>query len=118
MGERDFFISMEMASIGMEMLARWGWQAVGSRLAMLTAYLAESFRAAGVSIPDDRVRAPHMLSVSLPDGEAKRLVERLATENIYVALRLGRVRISPHVYNDENDLDRFIEVFHRVTRPV
>ncbi len=32
MGERDYFISMEMASIGMEMLAEWGAAAVSNAL--------------------------------------------------------------------------------------
>src|SRR5213075_2881156 len=36
MGERDHFISMEMASIGMEMMAQWGAAAVVERLRMLT----------------------------------------------------------------------------------
>src|SRR5436309_4641075 len=36
MGERDHFISMEMAAIGMELMASWGTQAVVDRLAMLT----------------------------------------------------------------------------------
>ena len=36
------------------------------------------------------------------------LIEGLAGEGIYVAPRLGRMRISPHVYNDEADVDRFV----------
>ena len=42
------------------------------------------------------------------------LVERLAAENIHVAPRLGRMRISPHVYNDEADVDRFVEAFRKI----
>ena len=38
----------------------------------------------------------------------KGFVEGLASEGIYVAARLGRMRISPHVFNDEIDADRFI----------
>jgi selenocysteine lyase/cysteine desulfurase len=36
------------------------------------------------------------------------LIEGLASEGIYVAARLGRMRISPHVFNDEADADRFV----------
>ena len=36
MGERDHFISMEMASIGMEMVAEWGADAITQRLSTLT----------------------------------------------------------------------------------
>jgi selenocysteine lyase/cysteine desulfurase len=38
----------------------------------------------------------------------KGLVEGLASEGVYVASRLGRLRVSPHVYNDEEDVDRFV----------
>jgi len=31
-----------------------------------------------------------------------------------VAPRIGRVRISPHVYNDEEDIDRFVASFRRL----
>jgi selenocysteine lyase/cysteine desulfurase len=41
MGERDHFISMEMASIGMEMMAEWGATAIAQRLLMLTERIAE-----------------------------------------------------------------------------
>ena len=40
--------------------------------------------------------------------------QKLAAENVHAAPRLGRLRISPHVYNDEQDVDRFVEVFKKV----
>jgi selenocysteine lyase/cysteine desulfurase len=116
MGERDHFISMEMASIGMEMMAEWGRPAIVARLAMLTSRLADGLRGTGADIPDARVRAPHILSLGFPGGMPAGLVERLAAENVYAAPRLGRLRISPHVYNDEVDVDRFVEVFCKVMR--
>jgi selenocysteine lyase/cysteine desulfurase len=116
MGERDHFISMEMAAIGMEMVAQWGRPAIVERLAMLTARLAEGLRNENVTIPDARVRAPHILSLGFPNGMPEKLVERLAAKNVYAAPRHGRLRISPHVYNDEADIDRFVDVFRRAMR--
>jgi selenocysteine lyase/cysteine desulfurase len=81
---------------------------------MLTARLADGLRGNRVSFPDTAVRAPHILSLGFPDGMPQGLIENLAAERIYVAPRLGRMRISPHVYNDEADIDRFIEAFHRL----
>ena len=59
------------------------------------------------------MRAPHILSLGFPGGMPERLIERLAAEQVYVAPRIGRMRISPHVYNDEDDVDRFLGVFRR-----
>jgi selenocysteine lyase/cysteine desulfurase len=114
MGERDHFISLEMASIGMEMMAQWGCDAVQGRLRMLTARLADGLRDDGVTIPDPAVRAPHILSVRFAAGLPDRLIERLAAEHVFVAPRIGRMRISPHVYNDEDDIDRCVATFRRL----
>jgi selenocysteine lyase/cysteine desulfurase len=116
MGERDHFISMEMAAIGMEMMAEWGAAAIAQRLSMLTERIAEGVRSIGVGVPERRLRAPHILSLNFKDGILKGLVEGLATEGVYVAARLGRMRISPHVYNDEVDADRFVATLARRLR--
>jgi selenocysteine lyase/cysteine desulfurase len=108
MGERDHFISLEMASIGMEMMAEWGTAAVMARLAALTRRIADGLGELDAGILDSRVRSPHILSLAFPQGLVKPLVERLAAQSIYVAPRLGRMRISPHVYNDEDDADRLV----------
>jgi selenocysteine lyase/cysteine desulfurase len=116
MGERDHFISMEMAAIGMEMIAQWGCASISARLAALTTRLAEGLQETTASFPEMRFRAPHILSLRFPGGVPGGFVEALAAEEVYVARRLGRLRISPHVYNDEADIERFIEVFHRFVR--
>jgi len=114
MGERDHFISMEMAAIGMEMMAGWGNEPIRARLAMLTDKLADGLANTGVQVLDKKLRAPHVLSLYFPKGMATDLPKRLAAENVYAAPRLGRLRISPHVYNDEQDVERFVEVFRKV----
>ena len=114
MGERDHFISMEMAAIGMEMMAGWGNEPIRARLAMLTDKLADGLANTGVQVLDRKLRAPHVLSLAFPKGMATDLPKKLAAENVYAAPRLGRLRISPHVYNDEQDVERFVEVFRKV----
>jgi selenocysteine lyase/cysteine desulfurase len=114
MGERDHFISMEMAAIGMEMMAQWGADAITERLRMLTSRLAEGLGNSGALVPDASVRAPHILSLGFPNGMPDRLLERLEALGAYAVPRLGRLRISPHVYNDEQDVDRFVGAFRTV----
>jgi selenocysteine lyase/cysteine desulfurase len=120
MGERDHFVSLEMAAVGMEMMAAWGAGVVSERLRMLTDRMAEGLRgaAAGVRLPDARARAPHLLCLEFPGdgGMPEDLPGRLAAEGVHVAPRLGRLRVSPHVYNDEEDADRFVSAFRRASR--
>jgi selenocysteine lyase/cysteine desulfurase len=116
MGERDHFVSMEMASIGMETMADWGAAAVAQRLQMLTERIAEGVRGIGVSVAERHVRAPHILCLGFKDGMPKGLIEALANDDVYVAARLGRMRISPHVFNDEADADRLVAALGRRLR--
>jgi selenocysteine lyase/cysteine desulfurase len=116
MGERDHFITLEMAAIGMELVHGWGREAVAARLAHLTARLGDGLREAGVIVPDVSVRAPHILSIAFRGGMPTGLVEALAAERVYAAPRVGRLRLSPHVYNDEQDIDRFVAVFREAMR--
>ena len=118
MAERDHFVSLEMASIGMELVADWGSAAIAARLAALSGRLTAGLCGADlpVTMLAARLRAPHIVSLSFPAGIAPGLVAELAAEQIFVARRLGRLRISPHVYNDESDIDRCVETLSRVLR--
>ena len=108
MGERDHFISMEMAAIGMEMMASWGAAAVAERLSTLTRRIADGLADANARVPDQRFRAPHILSLGFAGGLPAGLIATLAGKQIHVAAQLGRMRISPHVYNEDADADRFV----------
>lgn len=113
MGERDHFISLEMAAVGMEMMAQWGQAPIAAYLAMLNRRIAEGVAGLPVAVPAERVRAPHVLSLGFPGGMPEGLVERLASKHVHVAPRLGRMRISPHVYNDEADADALVAGLRR-----
>jgi selenocysteine lyase/cysteine desulfurase len=116
MGERDHFISLEMAAIGMEMVAEWGAPAIAQRLAMLTGRIEDGVRCLGANVLERRVRAPHILCLGFADGMPKGLVEGLAGDGVHVAARLGRMRVSPHVFNDEADTERFLAALTRRLR--
>jgi selenocysteine lyase/cysteine desulfurase len=102
-----------MASIGMEMMAEWGAAAVAERLGMLTGRIADRLSGTKMRIMDSKFRAPHILSLGFPGGLPAGLIEQLAAEGIHVASRLSRMRVSPHVFNDEEDVDRFVEALKR-----
>jgi selenocysteine lyase/cysteine desulfurase len=53
------------------------------------------------------------LSLGFAGNLPPKLIPELASQQIYVAPRLGRMRVSPHVYNDEADVDRFVAAMKR-----
>jgi selenocysteine lyase/cysteine desulfurase len=112
MGERDFLITMDMASVGMEMMAAWGHGPIAERLGRLTAQIEESLKGLeSIEIQGGNARAPHILSLGFKEGMPDKLIEGLASHGVYAARRLGKLRISPHVYNDEADIGRFAAAF-------
>jgi selenocysteine lyase/cysteine desulfurase len=116
MGERDHFVSLEMAAVGIEMIARWGVEAIAQRLGGLCASIAAALEGAGVQMTTRRLCAPHILSLGFSGGMPAGLINALAAENVFVAPRLGRLRISPHVYNDEADVERFVATLRRLSK--
>ena len=81
---------------------------------MLTRRLADELRDGGVRILDASVRGPHILSLQFPAGMPEQLVRELAAEQVTSRPASGAC-ISPHVYNDEEDIDRFLASFRRLT---
>ena len=116
MGERDHFISMDMAASGIEFVAGLGQQQVLERLSYLTGLIGAQLQGAGVAVPETRVRAPHVICLTFKHGMPDGLIEKLAAEKIYVAPRLGRIRVSPHVYNDEADVERFTSTLQQLLK--
>lgn len=49
-----------------------------------------------------------IMSVKTPDPRTD--AERLLTNDVIVSYREGGIRVSPHLFNNENDIERFIDV--------
>jgi selenocysteine lyase/cysteine desulfurase len=110
MGERDQFVSMEMAAVGIETVTGFGRAAVEERLFAITRAIGEGVQTLGnkVALANARFRAPHLICLAFPGGMPDELVHRLAKEKVFAAPRLGRLRLSPHVYNDDEDVARLV----------
>ena len=107
MGERDHFITMEMASVGMELIETVGVSAVFQHVEQLTHHVQSAFPK--LIAGNAQSRSPHILSLNVGADRAKPICHALAQQNIHVSPRIGRVRVSPHIYNDDADIDRLID---------
>ncbi len=105
-GERDSFITIPMAKAGIELIHAWGVGAIEARLRMLTDLLAERLSALGIAIAPRELRAPHILGFRLPKGSATEAASEMERAGIFLSVRHDYLRLSPHVFNDDEDLER------------
>jgi selenocysteine lyase/cysteine desulfurase len=110
MGERSNFALLPVAGAAIEQLQAWGVANIAETLGAVTASLAERLQERGISsLPPGR-RGPHYLSVHFSSGMPEGIDERLAAQNVHVSLRGERMRITPHLYNNEADMERLVRL--------
>ena len=117
-GEKNDPIGLPMAAAGLEQVLAWEQGAVATRLRGLTDALAEAVAdIPGLTMLPRALRAPHILGLRLSGGMPPGLVDGLATRGVHVADRLGVMRVSPHVYNDETDVATFATALRHAVAP-
>ena len=109
-GERNDPVGLRMAATALELVQSWGVHQIAARLSYLTGLLAERLGGLGVQMLPRHLRAPHVLGVRLPGGMPTGLIARLAEQGVFASDRLGVLRVSPHVWADEADVERFAGV--------
>lgn len=89
-----------------ELVDEIGIPAIRERNAALTELLIERLRAAGFTVRAAARAEDRSAIVMVAHGDPARMVARLDERNIIVDSRPGYVRISPHFYNTEEEVER------------
>ncbi len=106
-GEPSNFALLPVAVVALRQLVAWGVPALYDTVSALARTVAERAEGFGLrAVPADR-RAGHYLGLRAPGGLPEGLGGRLADAGVFVSVRGNALRVTPHVYNDEADLDRF-----------
>jgi len=112
-GELNDPVALFMAVTGLELIAGWGVPAVANRLRGLTDRLAEAAAPLPLSVAPRHLRAPHILGLRSPGGFPVGIADRLRRDGVFVSERSQALRVSPHVWADEDDLTRCIAALQR-----
>lgn len=92
------------------LLSGWGAARIEAYLRRIAAPAVARLRSAGFGVADEADRAANLFGVALPPGlEPEAVRASLAARRIHVSVRGASVRVSPHVYNDADDLMRLAE---------
>jgi selenocysteine lyase/cysteine desulfurase len=114
MGERSSFALVPIGIAALEQILAWGVPEIAATLLELTQRIAAAVTPLGLEAVPERLRGPHYLGLRLPGGAPADLAQRLAAESVFVSVRGERLRVTPHLYNDEADIDRLITALRRL----
>jgi selenocysteine lyase/cysteine desulfurase len=113
-GERSNFALLPMAAEALRQILDWGVENVSETIGTLTDRIEEKATERGIQTTPKQRRARHMIGLMLGPGAPDDLAARLTAHDVFVSVRGGSVRISPHLYNTERDADRLFDVLERV----
>ena len=109
-GERSHFVLAPMLSEALRRLLEWGVETVAAHTARLTSRAAEGARELGFRAEADAGRCSNIVGLQTPAGtDATELARTLAARRVHVSRRGDALRVSPHLYNDEADVDALLE---------
>ncbi len=103
------FISFVGAREALKMLLDFGIEEIERRILKLTDHLISAIKDSGL-----RLQTPEDLScrsgiVNFKIDTPRKVVEDLKRKGIIVSARGNGIRVSPHFYNTEDEIDRFME---------
>jgi selenocysteine lyase/cysteine desulfurase len=96
----------------LELLAGYGAQAIGERIVALTDYACEELRRTGAvvySYRDQPERCSGIVTFEIPGLDSREARRVCLERKVALSFRAGRLRISVHAYNNEEDIARLIE---------
>lgn len=108
-GECANFHTMPAVIAALQQILDWGVPAIAETLAARNAGISERAASLGLQGADADKRAGHFLGLRFPEGVPEGLLAELKAAGVFVSIRGDSLRITPHLYNDDADVDR---LFH------
>jgi selenocysteine lyase/cysteine desulfurase len=109
-GEQSHFIHMPMLEAALVQLTEWQPDRIQTYTRDLMANALTELETMGCRVEEEPWRSHHLLGLWLPDSADPVVVQQtLLARNVSVSVRGRALRVSPNVYNDERDVEAFVE---------
>jgi selenocysteine lyase/cysteine desulfurase len=110
MGEISNFVTIPMLQQGMEHLLEWGVENIQQYCKTLVDEPLKQLVNKGVIIEEEAYRSSHLFGLKLPkEASMDDILNKIGKAGVKVSLRGNSIRVSPHVYNDQNDMDMLVD---------
>jgi selenocysteine lyase/cysteine desulfurase len=115
MGEQSNFILAPMALTAIEQINRWGVENIQAYCRSITESSINGLREKGFLIEELPWRASHLFGIRHSHQiDLEKLKQNLHKNKILVSVRGDAIRVSPNVYNDEEDLARLLKTLSAI----
>jgi cysteine desulfurase / selenocysteine lyase len=97
---------------GLELLGKFGLSAIGDRILEITDLCCGRLDAIGAKLVSPRGKHENcsgIVTFELPGCDSMALRKHCYNQNVLLAHRSGKLRISPHAYINDEDIDRLID---------
>ncbi|MGB9684296.1 MAG: aminotransferase class V-fold PLP-dependent enzyme [Candidatus Bathyarchaeales archaeon] len=106
-------VSFVGAAEAIKMLLEFGIQNIESRVIKLTDRLMESAKALGFELQTPEEKPYRSGIVNIKTDKAQQIVRELREKDIVVSSRAHGIRVSPHFYNTEKEIDTLVDVINK-----
>ena len=114
-GEQSNFIQVPMMQAALEQLLDWGPDNIQLYCANLLKEPLNMLRRSGVLLEPAEHRAHHLIGLRLPDHiDMASLQTAFKDHNVMVSFRGNAIRLSCHLYNDEQDVEKLLAAFESI----
>jgi selenocysteine lyase/cysteine desulfurase len=107
-GERSNFQLVPMAAAALSQLLDWGVDEIQRTLRALTERIARGATGLRLEVTPEAHRVGHLIGLRRRGGYAPGVAQRLAARDLHVSVRGENLRVSPHLYNTPEDVDRLL----------
>jgi selenocysteine lyase/cysteine desulfurase len=114
-GEQSSFILVPMMKAAIDQLLEWQPENIQAYCKQLLEEPIQYLTEKGIQIEPPEQRAHHMIGLRLPARlEHEKLKRALHDNNVHLSFRGDAIRLSCHLYNDEQDVERLLRAFDQV----
>lgn len=111
-GERSNFIIVPMLTAAVQQLLNWGVSNIETYCRRLTDMVTDSLLGTPYRITEKASRPAHLFSIRPQSQDSvPQICAELEQRKVSVSVRAGGFRISPHVYNTDDDASALVEAF-------
>jgi selenocysteine lyase/cysteine desulfurase len=110
-GEHSNFILVPMMLAALKQINRWKPANIQRYCSTITGGAIEELRENGFWIEEDSARGKHLFGIRLPERiDHEKLKKRFMKNKISISFRGDAIRVAPHLYNKESELQQLVEV--------